>query len=270
VAASGSPAVGMQQQLMLLFGTGQKIPLTNTNPATYATGTQSLYGVWDWNLTAWNTLSPTAQYAALTATQAGLTTMTQSNLQYQTVTINTTTQDRDIASNATICWTGQTGCTGSAGKFGWYLNFPGTQEQVVFNPELVEQAITVNTIVPAVNTPTSCTVLSDSGFTYVLSALTGGAFNEVFLPPDEQINPNVNQNAAYTDPNAIGIQTNATGSSLVILNASGTPYLVFQTNQSGSGTGSNGSGNSSNTTNTLGTNQPANNTGRRVSWVQRR
>jgi type IV pilus assembly protein PilY1 len=270
VIASGSPNAGMEQQVMVLFGTGQKIPLSNSSPATYATATQSLYGVWDWNLTAWNTLSPTAQYAALTATQAGLTTMTQSNLQYQTVTINTTTQDRDIASNATICWTGQTGCTGSAGKFGWYLNFPGTQEQVVFNPELVEQAITVNTIVPAVNTPTSCTVLSDSGFTYVLSALTGGAFNEVFLPPDEQINPNVNQNAAYTDPNAIGIQTNATGSSLVILNASGTPYLVFQTNQSGSGTGSNGSGNSSNTTNTLGTNQPANNTGRRVSWVQRR
>jgi hypothetical protein len=125
----------------------------------------------------------------------------------------------------------------------------------------------VNTIVPAVNTPTSCTVLSDTGFTYVLSALTGAAFNEVFLPPDEQINPNVNQNAAYTDPNAIGIQTNATGSSLVILNASGTPYLVFQTNQSGSGSAGNGGTNS---TNTLGTNQPANNTGRRVSWVQRR
>src|SRR2546430_4966281 len=50
VAASGAPSSGMQQYLMLLFGTGQKTALTNTNPAIYATGTQALYGVWDWNL----------------------------------------------------------------------------------------------------------------------------------------------------------------------------------------------------------------------------
>jgi len=35
---------------MLLFGTGQKTPLTNTNPAIFTQWTQALYGVWDWNL----------------------------------------------------------------------------------------------------------------------------------------------------------------------------------------------------------------------------
>jgi type IV pilus assembly protein PilY1 len=282
VVASGSPNAGMQQQLMVLFGTGQKFPLTNTTPATYSSGTQSMYGVWDWNLTAWNTLQPAATYAAMTPTQAGLTTapytLHQSNLAYQTVTINTTTQDREIATNATICWKGSTGCTGSNGQFGWYLNFPGTQEQVVFSPELVQQAITVNSLVPATNTPTSCTVLADTGFTYVISAMTGGAFNEVFLPPDEQGNSNVNNNPIYTDPVAAAIQTNATGSSFVILNASGTPYLVYQTNQSSpggsgssgggsGGTGPNGNGNSSGT---QGLNLSSNNTGRRLSWIERR
>src|SRR5204863_8305202 len=50
VAASGAPSSGMQQSLMLLFGTGQKTALTSTNPALYAPGTQALYGDWDWHL----------------------------------------------------------------------------------------------------------------------------------------------------------------------------------------------------------------------------
>ena len=88
-------------------------------------------------------------------------------------------------------------------KFGWYLNFPGTQEQVIFSPELVSQALTVNSIVPAPNNPLSCATLNDTGFTYVLSAMTGGAFNQVFLPPSEAANPLVNSDARYTDNAAI-------------------------------------------------------------------
>ena len=102
-----------------------------------------------------------------------------------TVVVNATTQDREIPNNATICCAGQTGCSGSAAKFGWYLNLPGAQEQVIFNPALVAQALTVNSIVPALNSPTTCTNVSDTGFTYVVSAMTGGAFNQVFLPPSE-------------------------------------------------------------------------------------
>jgi type IV pilus assembly protein PilY1 len=264
VAASGSPAVGMQQQLMLLFGTGQKIPLTNTNPATYATGTQSLYGVWDWNMAAWNTLSPNTQYASMAGAATGLSgnyTEQQANLVPQVVTINATTQDRDIASNASICWPSLSGCTGAAKRFGWYLNLPGVQEQIIFNPELVSQALTVNSIVPAPNVPTSCAALVDNGITYVLNAMTGGAFNQVFLPPSEAANPTVSGNAAYTDPNAIGMLTNATGSSFITSNNAGTRFLVFETNQANNSTVTGG---------TLGLNLPPNTSGRRISWVQRR
>jgi type IV pilus assembly protein PilY1 len=266
VVASGAPSAGMQPLIMLLFGTGQKFPLTNASAATYASGTQSLYGVWDWNMTNWNSISTSATYAALSATATGLSgndTMTQANLQYQSATIGAS-GDVDINVNATICWAGQTGCTGSSAQFGWYLNLPSAGEQVIYSPELVNQAITVNTIVPATNTPTSCTILSDQGYTYVLSALTGGAFNQVFLPPSEAANPNVNTNQAYLDKNAIGMLTDATGSSFVSTSSSGTEFLIFETNQT---EGSNGNVLQGQT---MGLNLPPNNIGRRLNWVELR
>jgi type IV pilus assembly protein PilY1 len=249
----------MQQQLMILFGTGQKTPITNTSAPTYATGTQSLYGVWDWNLTGWNSMS-TAQYAALKPASAG--TLSPANLQAQNVTVNTSTQNRDIATNATICWAGQSTCTGSAAKYGWYLNLPGNLEQILFNPQLVGQALTVNSVVPAVNSPTSCSSPSDSGFTYVLNAMSGGAFYEVFLPPSEA-NAGLGTNPAYADTQAIGIQTNATGSSFITSNGAGTAFLVYETNRVASGSSNIQGG-------ALGLNLPPNTTGRRISWIERR
>ena len=281
VVASGAPSPGMMQQLMLMFGTGQKVGFTNAAGSSYATGTQTLYGVWDWNVSAsdggslgpgagyplgWDGIS-TAQYASLTRATAGLLTLTTANLQYQTVTIDATTQNRDIMSNATICWNG--GCTGQAARqFGWYLNLPGSGEQVIYSPELVAQALTVNTIVPANNSPISCSNNSDTGFTYVLSAMTGGAFNTVFLPPSEAANPNVANQAAYADAHAIAMQTNATGSSFITSNSAGTQYLVYETNTVQSG--ANGSGSNNIQGGTLGLNLPPNTTGHRLSWIELR
>src|SRR5204863_1253704 len=256
VAASGAPSSGMQQSLMLLFGTGQKTALTNTNPALYATGTQALYGVWDRNLSVpdggalgpgagnpagWNGLS-SVQYASITHTNTGLAspyTLTPANLQAQTATVNATTQNRDIANNATICWAALSTCSSNK-QFGWYINLPGAREQIIYGAELVSQALTVNSIVPATNTPTSCGNPSDTGFTYVLSAMTGAAFNQVFLPPSQAANVAVNTNPRYTDTNAIAILTNATGSPFVTSNAAGTHFLVYETNQVQSGAGANG------------------------------
>jgi len=173
------------------------------------------------------------------------------------VTINATTQDRDIETNSTICWAGQTGCSGAAGQFGWYINLPGAQEQIIYSPELVAQAVTVNSIVPAQNNPSLCDQPTDQGFTYVLSAMTGGAFNTVFLPPNEASNPGVNTNQAYTDPHAIAMLTNASGTSFVISNASGVQYLVYENNTGGTPT-------------PTPTNLTPNTIGRRLSWTQLR
>jgi type IV pilus assembly protein PilY1 len=268
VAASGAANSGMQQQLMILFGTGQKTALTNTTPATYSAGAQSMYGVWDWNMTAWNARG-SARYASLAASATGLATtnyyLAAANLQPQTVTVNATTQNRDITSNATVCWASLASCA-STKQFGWSLNLPGSQEQIVFNPELVAQALTVNSLVPATYSRTACTSLADTGFTYVVSAMSGGAFNQVFLPPNQAANSAVNTNPRYTDTAAIAMQTNATGSSFITLNSSGTRYLVYETDQTqGSGAGGNNIANGS-----LGLNLPPNTTGRRLSWVERR
>ena len=187
-------------------------------------------------------------------------TLQKANLQGQTVTIDPVTFNRDIASSASVCWAGSSGCT-AAPRYGWYIDLPGSQEQVIFSPELVSQALTVNTIVPAPNNPTSCTNQNDTGFTYVFNALTGAAFSQVFLPPSEAANSAVNTDPRYTDTNAIGMQTNATGSSFITGNNAGTKYLVYETNQTSNNNILGG---------TLGLNLPTNTTGKRVSWIQRR
>ena len=267
VIASGAPSTGALQQLMILFGTGQKTPVSTTAPTSYATGTQTLYGVWDWNMTSWNAAPQSAVYASLTAAAAATAgvsganvTEQKTNLQQQVVTIDPTTLNRDILTNSTVCWAGTTGCT-AAPKFGWYIDLPGGQEQVIFSPELVAQAFTVNTIVPAPINPTSCTNQNDTGFTYVFNALTGAAFTQVFLPPSEAANTLVNTNPRYTDANAIAMQTNATGSSFITGNNAGTKFLVYETNQTSNNNILGG---------TLGLNLPPNTTGKRVSWIQRR
>jgi type IV pilus assembly protein PilY1 len=280
VVASGAPTPGQQQQIMVLFGTGLKNPISNASAATYATGTQNLYGVWDWNQSASDggRLGPGTgnpqrlgwpvdrAVRELDPGHCRSTTLTSANLQQQIVTINSATQNRDINVNATICWTG--GCPlQTARQFGWYLNLPGSQEQIIFSPELVAQALTVNSIVPAINSARLCSNNSDTGFTYVLSAMTGGAFNTVFLPPSEAANPAVAAQAAYQDVHAIAMQTNATGSSFITGNSTGTQYLVFETNQVESGTGANGNNILGGT---LGLNLPPNTTGRRLSWIELR
>ena len=107
VAASGAASPGMVQQLMLLFGTGQKTGLTNTTGTTYAANGQSLYGVWDWNMTGWNCLS-TAQYASMPAGTAG--TLCQTNLTQQVVALGAS-GDIDMNTTATVCWAGCSTCS---------------------------------------------------------------------------------------------------------------------------------------------------------------
>jgi type IV pilus assembly protein PilY1 len=263
-AGSGAPSQGQMPQLMLIFGTGQRVPVTNTSGATYASAQQSLYGVWDWNLSAWNASSSNVKYATLPANTMG--TLGPTNLNQQLASIGAS-GDVEINTNTTICWYGQSFCAANNTSFGWYMNLPNTNEQIIYNPELVSQAITVNSVVPANNSPTSCSNTSDTGFTYVMNAMTGGAFNQVFLPPTQLNNPLVNSTAAYTDTKAIAMQTNATGSSFVTSNASGISFLVYETNQVESGNGANGNVLQGGT---LGLNLPPNTVGHRLSWVELR
>jgi type IV pilus assembly protein PilY1 len=219
VAVVGLPQTSGGQRLMVEFGTGRRIPQTNIVPASYATGTQSLYGIWDWNMASWNSKSST-QYASLSS---GLATV--ANLTSQTLTVNADTS-LDITSN-TICWSGSTTCTGGTSgntKFGWVVALPGTQEQVVYNPLVYQNALILNTTVPATNSPTSCQVTHDTGNTIALALGTGGALGT-------STGGSFFKNT--TDTNAAGSLTNGTGTP-AILQAGGNTFMMTQSLGDGS------------------------------------
>jgi type IV pilus assembly protein PilY1 len=246
--SSGSTPAGAST-IMIAFGTGMRTQFSNANGVSYcgSTGstcsaTQSLYGVWDWNMSSWNSKS-TTQYASLAPPPVSGVgspyTLTVGNLAQQTFTLNPDGVTRDVAAT-TICWAGSI-CT-TARQFGWYINLFGSLEQIVFNPQLLQGVFTVNSTVPANNQVLSCTINTDTGFTYAIQVLTGNVTPNFFV--------------MYHDTVAGGIQTNAVGSSFPVTSSTGATYLVSQTV----------------------TNQPiltqvnpgAAGKGRRISWVQLR
>jgi type IV pilus assembly protein PilY1 len=156
-------------------------------------------------MAGWNGKSAT-QYASL----ASGSTLTAANLETQTLT-PVTGGSLDITSNA-VCWSGSTTCTSGNNEFGWMVALPGSQEQIVYNPLIYQNAFIVNTTVPAINSPSSCTINHDTGNTIAISLATGGALN-------------IFRNT--TDTNAAGSQTNGTGTPF-IAQAGGNTYILTQ------------------------------------------
>lgn len=206
-------------RVMVEFGTGQKTQVTNTSAATYSSGTQDLYGIWDWNMSSWNALGSSV-FDSMAAGSTGLTapyTLVKSKLTQQSFTVNATTLVRSGSSN-TVCWKDGSSCSVND-KFGWYADLPGGSEQVIYNPIFYQGAFLVNSTVPANNIPTACEIVTDTGFTYAISAATGGTFTNVFP----------NRNDTLNNANVAGVETDATGSPYVVTTAEGTINLVYQT-----------------------------------------
>ncbi len=250
---------GSLPRVLIEFGTGQRTQITNLSPVQYAGGTQSLYGVWDWNLSGWNTLSPGTQYVSLaaTATATGLTSpyvLGYGNLQAQTLTIasaNGSATGAVNGTNVTVCWQGSTTCGSGNTKYGWYANLPSANEQVIFNPVFYQGAFVVNSTVPAVNIPTSCTNNLDSGYTYALAIGNGGVFNNAF---PTFLNPKTG--TVLSDSIAAGVATNATGSVYVVTTAQNTSNIVYQT--------------ISGTPGAQKVNIPSNVKAKRLTWIEKR
>ena len=257
---------GAGQLLLIEFGTGQRTQITNGAPESFLSGTQTLYGVWDWNLSAWNAMSGT-QYFTVAASTTGLASpfaLGLANLTAQTLTPNASNGTVN-GTNATICWSGTASCTTGNSSFGWYANLPGTSEQIIFNPVFFQGSMLVNSSIPAVNAATSCTINTDTGFTYALNIANGGVFNDAF-PTFTFTNPVTNiSTGVIADPTAAGVETNATGSVFVVNTSEGKSNIVFQTV---SGTVSNGSG--SGIGNSTRLNVPSNVASKRLTWVERR
>ena len=244
VTVSSGATVAGGNTLLITFGTGERTQFSNVGQVSYQSATQSIYGIWDWNMNAWNAKS-TVQYASLTNTSTGLTapyTLAQTNLQQQSFTLNADGSTRDINNPATLCWDGSPGCTGSAGKFGWYVNLIGGLEQNIYNPIQVDGVFIVNSIVPANNQVTACTTNTDQGFTYALSVLTGAPPTNFFI--------------SYHDTSAAGVQLNAVGTMFPVTSSTGNFFMIYQ-NTSGVGQSTQGQ-------------PPVNGKGKRLTWVQLR
>ncbi len=242
LVVAAAPVAGTLPSVIVAFGTGQRTQFTTTNPVAYATGAQNLYGVWDWNLTGWNSGSP-AQYASLTGAQVGTLTslgapytLGQSNLQAQSFTLSATVAGDIDTSNTTITWA-QCSSSCTSGSFGWFANLPNTNgatntagasllEQIVSNPTLFQSALIVNSTIPANNSILSCTQSVDTGITYVISVTTGGTF----VSPSTGTTPGSLSSAFvnYHDVNMAGLQTNETGSLSVVTTQGGNTNLLGQ------------------------------------------
>jgi type IV pilus assembly protein PilY1 len=246
--------------VMVDFGTGQQFPPTVLVPTTYEPGTQSLYGIWDWNMSSWNGKSAT-QYLSLAAGA----TVTAANLTTQTLT-PLGNGALDITSNV-VCWSGTTTCTSGNNQFGWMVALPGVQEQVVYNPLVYQNALFVNTTIPAVNSTTSCIVATNTGNTIAISLANGGALG------------NATTGSFFrntTDTNAAGSLTNGTGTPF-IAQAGGNTFVLTQSLGNGSFSVASGAAPANGPLSCItggkfcsGSIQQATLTSKRLTWIERR
>lgn len=240
LASSTSPRV------MVSFGTGQILPQTQTSAATPATGTQSLFGIWDWDMNGWNAKTST-QYATLTGPQTvaatDLTAQAATDVAYTSGDISGV---RTVTQNP-ICWKGSTACSSNNNKFGWKLPLPGTNEQIVYNPVIVDGLLLVNTTLPSVTQVLTCDAQPASGFTMAIAPDTGGA------PQSSYFSDATNK---FIAPNGLvvsGIGLSGVGTPSIV-STNGKKYLATQTV---SGVGS-----------VKQVNPGANGNGGRLTWIK--
>jgi hypothetical protein len=216
-----------------------------------------MYGVWDWNFStpntgstiAWNTQA-VAQYSSLTSTgsssqihtASGLAapyTLTRSNLTQQTYTVGQGTPVTVTATNNSVGWVNcASSCT--AGKFGWYVDLPGTNgttttngtpiiEQIVSSPSVFQDALIVNSTIPANNQPLNCnSPTTDGGVTYAVALVSGGVFAQGGGSPTSTTTSFASAFVNYRDTMVAGIQNNETGALSVVNTKESTTFLIGQ------------------------------------------
>ncbi|MGN6526354.1 MAG: pilus assembly protein [Burkholderiaceae bacterium] len=171
-------------KVMIFVGTGQKLPITTTNSEIYATGQQSIYGIWDADMTHWNSLGST-KFAALSLPNQPVPTSTLVTQTYSAATTIGTDSWGDTITAKTltdnpICWADNTKSSSSATcasytKMGSKIDLPGTNEQVIFNPSGANSEALFNTTIPGTSTIVTCQSTGAAGYSTALSTNNGGA-----------------------------------------------------------------------------------------------
>jgi type IV pilus assembly protein PilY1 len=257
VVVASAIVAGTQPNVIVAFGTGQRTQFTNSSATSYVTNTQSIYGVWDWNFStpnpgstvSWNSKA-VAQYSSLTSTgstsqihgASGLSapyTLSRANLTKQTYTV---VQGNPVTVTATNNSVGWVNCASScaAGSFGWYVDLPGSNgttttngtpiiEQIVSSPAVFEDALIVNSTIPANNQPLNCnSPTTDGGVTYAVAMVSGGVFAQGGASPTSTTTSFSSAFVNYKDTMVAGIQNNETGALSVVNTKESTTYLIGQ------------------------------------------
>lgn len=222
IIAVSVPSTSGAPKVLLEFGTGKLLEL----PDQTATSTQTLYGIMDYDMANWDG-SSTYQYANFTAPQA----ISRSKLQQQTVTgtfdssgnaytVSSTGPAYRTLSQNPVCWNGTGTCTSPAtnNQYGWYLDFPLTGEELIYDPTLISGVLIFNTFVPF--SAASCGTIN-LGFTMGINAATGGALASSFF---------ANGSGSFVTMNGqvvAGIGQGGVGTPNIVM-VNGKPYLISQ------------------------------------------
>lgn len=225
--------------IVLAFGTGQKYPRTLTQDSSYPTTQQSIYGIWDADMTAWNGMSST-QYASLTSLVKPVAG-SAGNLLQQALTSSGSSRSANVTT--TVCWQGTSACKSpkTNNQMGWEVDLsvtpasgstPAVAEQVLFNPLIVQDVFNTNTSVPTIAQALTCDSSSEKAFSFGLSMATGGALPApVPAPPGSS-----GSYFAGATVGTVAIATQATGTSSYVQTSDGSKWLVFQKNDGTGGT----------------------------------
>jgi type IV pilus assembly protein PilY1 len=124
-----------------------------------------------------------------------------------------------------VCWKGSTACNPATSnvQYGWYFDLPAAQEQIVYNPVIIDGAVVVSTAIPPVISAEQCNAGQQTGWTMAFDPATGGGLPEGFFP-----NAAGGYDPAGDGSTVGGIQLNAVGSPATV-RYGGKTYLVTQT-----------------------------------------
>ncbi|AOV18272.1 hypothetical protein BJI67_15460 [Acidihalobacter aeolianus] len=188
---SGLPSPEPQNRLMVEFGTGQLLDSVPNDsvPNTTSTGVQSIYGIWDWDMSNWDngyTTSSNINVPASSTLYAYLSsppTINRNSLQQQTIT-NQTFSTNSVGvqvglrqtSNTSVSWADLT-YNGTPGtQYGWYLdlvyNSTYQGEMVIYNPTIQNGVFLFNTTILGQQGLT-CGVNNNGGWSMALDPSDG-------------------------------------------------------------------------------------------------
>lgn len=257
-------------RIVIAFGTGKNLEAADQLPDNTSNGVQSIYGIWDYDMTNWNKIS-SKNYASQIAPQPSSSqSINRTVLQQQSVIgtydsngnactpSSTTTCNYRTLSGYKVCWLGTTACSRGNDQFGYYLDLPALAEQIIYNPIQINGIFIATTTIPSSTTQglTCYPGLPPGGWTMAINPLNGGALGGSFFPNSSGSFVSINgQMVSGKYLNALGSPNQLSYNNLNYLleNTPNTP-VVTQINL-GAGT-TPGSGNAG--------------TGQRVNWIQLR